>query len=77
MLTASGMMQNEFSRHSYYCHKTTISGIKVTVIFIAIIFWYSLGHFVVLGLRNFQAETSLLSNDFHSGLTEEMNKYPQ
>jgi len=39
-------------------------------------FRYTLDHFVVLGLRNFQAEDSLLSNDFHSGLTEEKEQIP-
>ena len=71
MLTASGMMQKVYCYHSYYCQKTTISGIKVPVIFIPKIFRYRLGHFLVLGLRNFQAEASLLRNDCHSGVTEE------
>jgi len=47
------------------------SEIKVTVIFIPKIFRYSLGHLLVLGMRNFQAEASLLGSDCHRGLREE------
>lgn len=68
------MIQNVSFCHSYYHHKTTISEIRVTAIFMPKIFRYSLGHFLVLGLRNFQAEASLLSNDCHSGLTGEKDE---
>jgi len=56
--------------------KQHISEIKVTVIFIPKIFRYSIGHLLVLGMRNFQAEASLLSSDCHRGLREEKGQIP-